>query len=139
MAHHEPLFKRTYGEEIMKKLGLSKRILRIWETICYGCLIGYGIRLLLSGVNEEWILFLCLPTVLLMVHCREFILSDKVMWERYKTYEWILPLVVFIAIGVHQLFKRSSFCIFVLGVIIPYILLIIVAFTTKNKKEKENA
>lgn len=118
----------------MKKLGLPKRILWIWETICYSCLVGCVIKLISVGVKDEWIALLCSPTAIFMLCFGEFIYSDKIKWEKYNTHEWVVPLVILIGLGIHEFFKKSLLWILVFGVLITYILLIIVAFTTKNKK-----
>lgn len=117
----------------MKKMGVTKRILWCWETICYSLLVAYLVRLLFEGVNDAFIGLLCSPTAIFMVLFAKDIYSDKIKWEKIKLYEWILPIVGFTLGAIYGLLKEFYVFPLALGMLITIALFMLVAFKGKQR------
>lgn len=114
------------------KRNIPKKILWIWETICYSLIAGYIIKLILTGVYDDEIICLCAPTALFMLTFGECIYKDKVKWKKYKTHEWLIPLIACIIYAIYGLITNFYIFILSLGALITYGLVILVAKTQKE-------
>lgn len=123
----------------MKKLGTSQRLLWIWETICYSLIFAYVLQLVFCiNMNiSKLVIHLCSPTALTMLLFGELIYKNEVKWSKFKPHEVILPLVIFIVVGVYGIVTKSNVSLFfAVGAIIIHIFLIIVGLCQEFKKNR---
>lgn len=121
----------------MKRMGIPKRLLWIWETICCGLAVGYMLKIIfyeVSAVDDRVAIF-CAPTVLFMVTLGDAVYTDKIKWSKIQPHQWILPLLIFMGYGVYGLFKSWFVFSMAAGIFITYVLVIIIALSSRISKK----